>query len=45
MNRLTRAALIAALLLAACKKDTPPPLYEAVPVARRNITVSAEAAK
>jgi len=45
MNRITiPAALAAALLLGACKKDEPPPLYEPVPVARRDISVAAEAA-
>ena len=44
MNRLTCAALGAALLLAACKKEAPPPLYEPVAVTRRDIIVSAEAA-
>ena len=45
MNRLTiPAALGAALLLGACKKEAPPLLYEPVPVARRDITVAAEAA-
>ncbi len=43
MRRLILAALGAALL-AACKKDTPPPLFEAVAVERRDIVVSAEAA-
>lgn len=47
MIRLTvpRAAVFgAALLLAACKKEQPAPLYEPVAVARRDIVVSAEAA-
>ena len=44
MNRVTLTALGAALLLTACKKDAPPPLYQPVPVARRDIIVSAEAA-
>ena len=39
-----RRLILTAALLAACKKDTPPPLYEAVPVERRDIVVSAEAA-
>jgi HlyD family secretion protein len=30
-------------LLAACKKETPPPSYQAVPVERRDIVVSAQA--
>jgi HlyD family secretion protein len=32
-----------ALLGAACKKETPPPTYQAVPVERRDIVVSAQA--
>ncbi|OGT93200.1 MAG: hypothetical protein A2083_01835, partial [Gemmatimonadetes bacterium GWC2_71_9] len=47
MIRLTfprAAGFGAALLLAACKKDQPAPLYEPVAVARRDIVVSAEAA-
>jgi HlyD family secretion protein len=44
MNRVTLAALGAALLLSACKKEAPPPLYEPMAVARRDIIVSAEAA-
>jgi HlyD family secretion protein len=47
MIRLTfpRAAVFGtALLLAACKKEQPAPLYEPVAVARRDIVVSAEAA-
>jgi len=43
MRHLILAALGAALL-AGCKKDAPPPLYEAVAVERRDIVVSAEAA-
>ena len=47
MIRLTfprAAAFGAALLLAACNKEQPAPLYEPVAVARRDIVVSAEAA-
>ena len=47
MIRLTfprAAGFGAALLLAACKKEQPAPLYEPVAVARRDIVVSAEAA-
>ncbi|MBI1722785.1 MAG: efflux RND transporter periplasmic adaptor subunit [Gemmatimonadetes bacterium] len=43
MKRLLGCAAGAALL-AGCQKETPPPLYEAVPVVRRDIVVSAEAA-
>lgn len=38
------AAAGAVLLAGACKKEAPPPLYEPVQVARRDIVVSAEAA-
>lgn len=33
----------ASLLFTACKKETPPPTYQAVPVERRDIVVSAQA--
>ncbi|HKI96036.1 MAG TPA: efflux RND transporter periplasmic adaptor subunit [Gemmatimonadales bacterium] len=36
--------LAAVALAAACKKAAPPPMYEAIPVVRRNIVVSASAA-
>jgi HlyD family secretion protein len=39
--RMTSAVIL--LLLQACKKDTPPPQYQAVPVERRDIVVSAQA--
>ena len=35
--------LLALLLLGACHKATPPPVYQAVPVTRRDITVTAQA--
>lgn len=35
--------LAAVLLFTACKKETPPPAYQAVPVERRDIVVSAQA--
>jgi len=45
MNRLTiPAALGAVLVLGACRKEAPPPLYEPVAVSRRDIVVAAEAA-
>jgi HlyD family secretion protein len=44
MTRVTLACLGLALLLGACKKAVPPPLYQAIAVARRDIIVSAEAA-
>ena len=46
MTRYTPAAVPAALLLgfAACKQAQPAPLYEKIPVERRDITVSAAAA-
>jgi len=31
------------LILVACKKDAPPPVYETIPVDRRDIIVSAHA--
>jgi HlyD family secretion protein len=39
---MTAAAVLA--LAAACSKQAPPPVYEAIPVARRDIVVSASAA-
>jgi HlyD family secretion protein len=39
--RMTIAAIL--LLLPACKEETPPPTYQAVPVERRDIVVSAQA--
>ncbi|HWO88586.1 MAG TPA: efflux RND transporter periplasmic adaptor subunit [Gemmatimonadales bacterium] len=45
MNRKILVALLCAAAFAgACGKEEPPPLYEPQPVARRDITVSAEAA-
>ncbi|HEX5963706.1 MAG TPA: efflux RND transporter periplasmic adaptor subunit [Gemmatimonadales bacterium] len=38
-----RLALSALILAAACKKETPPVTYQAVPVERRDIVVSAQA--
>ncbi len=38
-----RCALPAALVLSACKKEEPPVTYQAVPVERRDIVVSAQA--
>jgi HlyD family secretion protein len=35
--------MTAAVLLGACKKEEPPPAYQAIPVARRDIVVSAQA--
>ncbi len=43
MNRLYRMALVAAGL-AACKKAQPAPVYETVPIERRDIVVTASAA-
>ena len=43
MNRMIRAALLAGGL-AACKKATPAPVFERVPVERRDIIVAASAA-
>ena len=43
MNRMIRAALLVGGL-AACKKATPAPVYEKVPVERRDIVVAASAA-
>ena len=40
---LLRCALPAALVLLACKKEEPPVTYQAVPVERRDIVVSAQA--
>jgi HlyD family secretion protein len=39
-----RTLILALLALAACKKEAPPLVYQAVPVAPRNIVVSAQAA-
>jgi HlyD family secretion protein len=39
--RMTAAALL--VLIPACKKETPAPIYQAVPVERRDIVVSAQA--
>jgi HlyD family secretion protein len=44
MKQTIPAALAALLLLGGCRDEAPPQLYEAVPVARRDITVAAEAA-
>jgi HlyD family secretion protein len=44
MKRITLAGFALALFAGGCKKPAPPPLYEAVPVAHRDIVVSAEAA-
>ena len=38
-----RMTLVMALLFTACKKETPAPAYQAVPVERRDIVVSAQA--
>lgn len=38
-----RSAVVAALMVGACKKETPPPPYQAVSVERRDIIVSAQA--
>jgi HlyD family secretion protein len=35
--------MLAGFLLAACKKETPPPTYQSLPVVRRDIVVSAQA--
>ena len=43
VNRHFRAAAALFLGLAACKKEEPAPLYEAIAVARRDLTVSASA--
>ena len=40
----TQMLVLAALALAACKKETPVLVYQAVPVEKRNIVVSAQAA-
>ncbi|MGZ8392516.1 MAG: efflux RND transporter periplasmic adaptor subunit, partial [Gemmatimonadales bacterium] len=38
-----RMTVVACLLLAACKKETPPPAYQSLPVVHRDIVVSAQA--
>ncbi|MEO7136178.1 MAG: hypothetical protein ABI037_00500 [Gemmatimonadales bacterium] len=39
-----RCLVVAALILAvACKKETPPPTYQSLPVVHRDIVVSAQA--
>jgi HlyD family secretion protein len=38
-----KMTLVMAFLFTACKKETPPPAYQAVPVERRDIVVSAQA--
>jgi HlyD family secretion protein len=43
VNTYTRAAALLALGLAACGKDDPAPMYEAIPVERRTLVVSASA--
>jgi HlyD family secretion protein len=43
MRRAVGLTVAAALLGAACKKETPAPTYQAVPVERRDIVVSAQA--
>jgi len=40
----TQTLILALLALAACKKDVPPLVYQAVPVEQRNILVSVQAA-
>jgi HlyD family secretion protein len=40
----TQTLILALLALAACKKEAPPLVYQAVPVEQRNIVVSAQAA-
>ena len=42
--RASRHFILASLLLPACKEEPPPPAYQAVPVERRDIIVSAQAA-
>ncbi len=44
MKRTTTILLLTALAVGACSKPVPPPMYMAVPVGRRDITVSASAA-
>jgi hypothetical protein len=39
----TQTLILALLALAACKKETPAVVYQAVPVEKRNIVVSAQA--
>ena len=41
--RIVPPVLIGAVLLGACQKPAPPPVYQAVPVERRDIIVSAQA--
>jgi HlyD family secretion protein len=41
--RSLRTILLAGLFLSACKEEVPPPPYQAVPVERRDIVVSAQA--
>ena len=43
MMRYARGIVLAAVLLAGCKKEAPPVAYQAVPVERRDIVVSARA--
>jgi HlyD family secretion protein len=43
MKRLCGAMALAAILIAACKKEAPAPVYETIPVERRDIIVSARA--
>ena len=38
-----RLTVVASLLLSACKKETPPVAYQALPIERRDIVVSAQA--
>jgi len=38
-----RMTVVASLLLSACKKETPPVAYQALPIERRDIVVSAQA--
>ncbi|MGZ8392646.1 MAG: efflux RND transporter periplasmic adaptor subunit [Gemmatimonadales bacterium] len=38
-----RMTVVACLLLSACKKETPPPTYQSLPVVHRDIVVSAQA--
>ncbi len=44
MKRTITTLLLTALAVGACSKPVPPPMYMAVPVGRRDITVSASAA-
>ncbi len=43
LERSVVLAVLAGLLLFGCKKDTPPPTYQSLPVVRRDIVVSAQA--